>query len=146
MTVSTSKSSLPSTLMFFVSCLPGNLEVTPVGKWLINVYNSLYLQNGSFHGKMILQASNSGPVFRQTQQKGSRIALSYPQFTYQLLIGIILQLLMTFLNYEHLKSELNSYLLSIATSVCHTSKPNHCRFETNRTKGSFWTMRHFGFD
>ena len=84
-TVSTSKSSLPSTLMFFVSCLPGKKEkqLKLLGchsSWKM-VDNRLYLQIGSFHGqKMNNHQIQAYPVFRQIQLVGP-LTKSYPQFT-----------------------------------------------------------------
>ena len=77
-TVSTSKSSLPSTLMFFVSCLPGKKEKQLKlrgghSSWKIvdtNLIqfssNSLHLQNGSVLWKNDGQPSNLGVLCFQT--------------------------------------------------------------------------------
>ena len=74
------------------------LDVIPVGKWLIIGITPKW----QFHGqKMNNHQIQAYPVFRQIQLVGP-LTKSYPQFTYQLVTGIILQLPMTFLCYDML--------------------------------------------
>jgi hypothetical protein len=106
------------------------LDVIPVGKCLIIGITPKW----QFHGqKMNNHQIQAYPVFRQNQLVGP-LTKSYPQFTYQLVTGIILQLPMTFLCYEHPEGrDISAALLSIATSAGQTAKPNHCSFQANRT-------------